>query len=122
MKTPILRLSILTVLLLSAAPSTQAQDLDAVRARMEQRISAIDALKTGGVLGENNLGFLEVRTGDDQGVAAAENADRAAVYNALAKRTGVNAESVGKARAKKIAAASASGVWVQADNGQWLKK
>ncbi len=122
MKTPILRLSILALSLLIAAPFAQAEDLGAVRARMEKRISTIDSLKTSGVLGENNRGFLEVRTGDDQGVAGAENADRAVVYEALAQKTGVTAESVGRARAKKIEASSASGVWVQADNGEWLKK
>jgi uncharacterized protein len=122
MKTRLLRLLFVSVLLLGGLPLTQAQDFGAIRARMEQRISQIDALKTSGVLGENNRGFLEVRSGDDQGVAAAENADRAAVYAALAKKTGATADSVGKARAKQIAGASAKGVWVQAENGQWAKK
>jgi uncharacterized protein YdbL (DUF1318 family) len=114
MKTHLLRLFFVSVLLLVTAPLTQAQDLGAIRSRMEQRVGQIDTLKTSGVLGENNRGFLEVRSGDDQGVAAAENADRAAVYAALAKKTGATADSVGKARAKQIAGASAKGVWVQA--------
>ena len=122
MKTHLLRLFYVSVLLLGIPALTQAQDLGAIRARMEQRIGQIDLLKTSGVLGENNRGFLEVRSGDDQGVAAAENADRAAVYAALAKKTGATADSVGKARAKQIAGASAKGVWVQAENGEWAKK
>ena len=89
---------------------------------MEKRIGQIDTLKTQGVLGEDNRGFLSVRSGDDQGVAAAENADRAAVYAAIAQKAGSSADAVGKARAKQIAAASAKGVWVQAENGQWAKK
>lgn len=122
MKTPAFRLFFVFVLLLCTVPPMQAQDLGAIRARMEERIPSIDALKTRGVLGENNRGFLDVRSGDDQGVAAAENADRAAVYAALAKKTGASADGVGKARARQISAASAKGVWVQAENGQWAKK
>ncbi len=122
MKTSLLRLFVVSGLLFAAAPLVNAQDLGLIRDRMEQRISQIDALKTQGVLGENNRGLLEVRSGDDQGVAAAENADRNAVYAALAKKTGTSADAVGKARARKIATASAKGVWVQAENGQWSQK
>lgn len=122
MKTFFIRLLFVSVLLLGATPLTHAQDLGAIRTRMEQRIGQIDTLKTQGVLGENNRGFLEVRSGDDKGIAAAENADRSAVYAALAKKTGATADAVGKARGKQIAAASAKGVWVQLENGQWTKK
>ena len=73
-------------------------------------------------MGENNQGFLEVRSGNDGGVVSAENQDRAAVYAALGQRTGASADAVGKARAKQIAAGSAHGVWLQRDNGEWYKK
>ncbi len=101
-----------------------AQDLGAVRSRMEQRIPQIDTLKKSGALGENNRGFLEVRSAsaDADAVANAENADRRAVYSALAARTGATAEAVGIARAKQIAANSASGVWIQRENGDWSQK
>lgn len=122
MKTFFVRLLFVSVLLLGVAPLTQAQDLGAIRSRMEQRVGQIDALKTQGIVGENNRGFLEVRSGDDHGVSAAENADRTAVYAAIAQKTGATADAVGKARAKQIAGASAKGVWVQAENGQWAKK
>ncbi|MFA6962055.1 MAG: DUF1318 domain-containing protein [Opitutaceae bacterium] len=122
MKKSIFSFLFIAVLTLGVAPLTHAQDLGAIRSRMEQRISSIDTLKTQGVLGEDNRGFLDVRSGDDKGVAAAENADRAAVYAAIAKKAGTSADAVGKARAKQIASASAKGVWVQAENGQWAKK
>lgn len=109
-------------MLVGLAPWVSAQSLPEIRARMEKRVSQVDVLKASGVLGENNRGFLEVRSGDDAGVAAAENADRAVVYDALAKQTGVTADAVGKARAKHIFAASAKGVWVQDQTGEWLKK
>lgn len=122
MTTPYIRLLITSIALLAAAPLAKADDLRAARARIEQRVGEIDALKQKGVLGENNRGFLEVRSGDDGGVAAAENADRALVYAALARQTGATAEAVGRARAKRIAANSAPGVWVQAEDGKWSKK
>lgn len=122
MKTSLLRYLFICVMLLGLAPLASAQNLGEIRARMEKRVGQVDALKASGVLGENNLGFLTVRTGDDQGVAAAENADRGVVYAALAKQTGATADAVGKARAKQIFAASAKGVWVQSPSGEWVKK
>ena len=104
--------------------AVRAEDLAAVRARMEQRLPQIDALKSSGALGENNRGFLDVRAAapDADSVAAAENKDRTAVYAAIGSRTGAGAEAVGKARAKQIAANSAAGVWLQRESGEWYKK
>ena len=123
MKSLFFRLLLVSAFTLGCA-TLPAQDLGAVRARMEQRIPQIDTLKKAGALGENNRGFLEVRqaSGDAQAVCDAENADRRAVYSALASRTGAPAEAVGIARAKQIAANSASGVWIQRENGEWYKK
>lgn len=101
-----------------------AQDLNAVKARMEQRLSKLDALKAQGVIGENNHGLVELRGGNAEAgdVVAGENSDRTAVYAAIAKQTGSSAETVGKARAKQLAASSAAGVWIQRENGEWYKK
>ncbi len=127
MKTSFFRLVLLSVaLLFGAAPvALHAQDLGAVKARMSQRLSKLDALKSKGVLGENNRGFVELRGGNDPAVGdvmAGENSDRGAVYAALAKQTGSTSEQVGRARAKQIAAGSASGVWLQHEDGSWYKK
>ncbi len=122
MKTSLLRFLLIGGLLLAWVPVTQAQSLGEIKARMEKRVSQVDTFKAKGVLGENNRGFLEVRAGDDAGVAAAENADRSVVYAALARQTGATPAAVGQARAKQIYSASAKGVWVQAPNGEWLKK
>ncbi len=101
-----------------------AEDLGAVKARMTQRISQIDQLKSTGAIGETNRGMLDVRDGggDAASVVSAENADRATVYAAIAKQTGSTADQVGRARARQIATASAPGVWLQRDNGEWYKK
>ncbi len=126
MKTNLLRyLSLLFVFVLgTAALPVRAEDLNAVKSRMTKRISEIDALKAKGAIGENNRGFLEAR-GEAAGAAAviaAENKDRQTVYEAIAKKAGSTAESVGKQRARQLASASASGVWIQKENGTWYKK
>jgi uncharacterized protein YdbL (DUF1318 family) len=118
------RLLLAGLLIFGAAMVSSAQDLGSVRARMEQRLPKIDALKASGAIGENNRGFVEVRSGgDDAGaVVVDENRDRTAVYAAIAQKTGSTADAVGRARAKQIAANSAPGVWLQRENGEWYKK
>lgn len=124
MNTPFLRLLFLCIALLGTTAIVRAEDLGVVRARMEKRIPQIDALKTQGAVGENNRGFLEVRAAaaDADAVTSAENADRTTVYAALAAKTGATADAVGKARARQIATHSATGVWLQRENGEWYKK
>ena len=127
MKSSLVRIVVLVVTLVigGAALPLRAQDLGAVKARMSQRLSQVDALKAKGAVGENNRGFLEERGGgggDSAAVAAAENSDRETVYAALAKQTSTSADQVGRARAKQIAAGSAAGVWLQKEDGTWYKK
>jgi uncharacterized protein YdbL (DUF1318 family) len=107
-----------------AGLSHAAEDLGAVKARMEQRLPKIDELKAKGVVGENNRGLMELRGGDvDAGDAvAAENRDRGIVYEEIAKKTRTSVEQVGRHRARQIAAASAPGVWIQKDDGSWYQK
>ena len=102
----------------------QAEDLNAVKARIADRLPAIDAHKASGAIGENNRGFVEVRKGggDAASVTAAENADRTVVYAAIGAQNGTSAAVVGTARAKQIAAHSAPGVWLQGDDGAWHQK
>jgi uncharacterized protein YdbL (DUF1318 family) len=118
-------LSIIAVLLIGfPAIVVHAQDLGAVKARIAQRLPKIDELKAKGAVGENNRGFVEVRGGSAEAgpVVSAENADRETVYAAIAKQTGASAEQVGHSRAKQIAGNSASGVWVQREDGTWYQK
>ena len=104
--------------------SAFAESAGDIRKRMEQRLPAIDALKAQEVVGENNRGFLEERksVAGSAAVVSAENSDREAVYALIAQQTGATSDSVGKARAKQIAANSHSGVWVQDASGSWVKK
>ena len=107
------------------ATNLRAADLGAVKQRMAQRLSAVDALRDRGAVGENNRGFLEARgalSGAESQTVADENSDRSAVYAALAQQTGSSADLVGRARAKQIAQGSKPGVWLQNEKGDWYKK
>lgn len=109
-------------LVTATAFAATASDL---RRQMEQRLPAIDAMKTAEAVGENNRGLLEVRPAgkaDAASLVAEENRDREAVYALIAKETGATPDSVGRARAKQIAANSRAGVWVQDAGGAWKKK
>jgi uncharacterized protein YdbL (DUF1318 family) len=102
-----------------------AQDLNAVKARIEQRLGTVNALKDRGVAGENNRGFLEARgeaSGDDQKVIAEENSDRRAVYAGIAAQTGSNGDAVGRKRAQQIASIARPGHWIQDASGGWKQK
>jgi uncharacterized protein YdbL (DUF1318 family) len=118
-------LTLFAALCLVTLTAFAAESAADIRRRMEQRLPAIDALKTSEAIGENNRGMLEVRGSggaDASSVVAEENRDRDAVYALIAKETGATADSVGRARAKQIAANSRPGVWVQDAGGAWKKK
>jgi uncharacterized protein len=109
-------------LLTVPAPAENAGD---IRARMAQRLSTIDAMKAREAIGENNRGLVEVRgsgTAAAGSLVADENHDREAAYAIIARETGATPDSVGRARAKQIAASSRGGVWVQDESGKWIKK
>lgn len=103
----------------------RAEDLNAVKARMEQRQGTIDALKDRQVAGETNRGYLEARgavTPSDEKLLSDENSDRRAVYAALAAQTKTDPDTVGRQRAQQLAMRSKRGVWIQAPNGEWSQK
>jgi uncharacterized protein YdbL (DUF1318 family) len=126
MKTPTaVRILLLFVALVFGAAVVRAEDLGAIKARMSQRQNTVDALKDRKVVGEDNRGLLAPRgslSADEQKLVSDENADRSAVYAAIAAQTGVSAEDVGRARAQKIAAASKPGLWIQSADGTWTEK
>lgn len=126
MKLPFLRLLVLLagLLLGVGVASAVAEELGAVKARMNERLGQLDQLKASGAIGENNRGLLELRGGDAAAgdAVAAENRDRQVVYATIAKQTGSSTEQVGRARARQIAAASAAGVWLQKADDSWHRK
>lgn len=124
MKTLFIRLFLVLGLFSATVASVRAEDLGVVKSRMSKRLATLDSWKSQGVIAENNRGLVELRGANAEAgdVVAAENHDREAVYVALAQQTGSTAETVARARAKQIAAGSATGVWLQRENGEWHKK
>ena len=119
------RLFLLLATLALGTVAVRAQDLGAIKARMEQRLGSVNELKDRGAAGENNRGFLEARgnaSGADQQVISDENSDRRAVYAALAQQTGATPDAVGRQRAQQIAGIAKSGHWIQDQNGSWRQK
>jgi uncharacterized protein YdbL (DUF1318 family) len=97
---------------------------DDIKTRMKQRLPVIIELKTKGIVGENNAGYLEFigAKKEQADVVAAENEDRQTVYAAIAKQQGTTAELVGKRRALQIAKKANPGEWVQDASGKWIQK
>jgi uncharacterized protein YdbL (DUF1318 family) len=97
---------------------------DDIKARMKNRLPLIKQLKSQGIVGENNKGYLQFVGGNKAkaDVVAAENKDRKTVYTAIAKQQGTTAELVGKRRALQIAKKAAPGEWVQDAGGKWIQK
>jgi uncharacterized protein YdbL (DUF1318 family) len=124
MKTALRLFAMISLAMLGFATRAIADEVADARQRIAARQSEVASLKGSGAVGENNRGFLEVRGGggSSAAVVAAENRDRTVLYAEVAKRTGVSAEEAGRARAKQIAANSAPGIWVQREDGTWVKK
>ncbi|MDX2109376.1 MAG: YdbL family protein [Verrucomicrobiota bacterium] len=101
-----------------------AQDA-AVQTRIKDRLPQMDALLSAGLVGENNEGFVTSRGAlnpEQQKTLSAENADRAAVYTAIAQKTGQPAPVIGKQRAEQIRQRAVKGVWLQGPDGKWYQK
>ena len=97
---------------------------DDIKARMQARLPTLNALKAEGVIGENNAGLLEFRSGSkvNADVVQAENNDRLEVYRAIAQQQGSTPEKVGQRRALQIRGLAAPGTWLQDEGGQWYRK
>ena len=110
----------IALILLGAFNATAAS----IKDRMVERIPAINALKGQGLIGENNIGYLDFRSSNqpEKDLVKAENADRRKVYSAIAKKQGVKPNLVGQRRAKQIADKGSAGYWYQNQDGNWYKK
>ncbi len=108
---------------LFALTTTQAVGAS-VKDRMKARIPAINKLKDGGAIGENNQGFLQYRGKQqpEKRTVDAENGDRKKVYSAIAKKQGVKVKLVGQRRAKQIAKITKPGHSYQTSDGKWHTK
>lgn len=112
----------LFALVLGFTPAVRADSLSDIKARMSKRLNDVVALKQDGSLGENNLGYLTARkalSAENAKLVAAENADRRAVYAAIAAKTKTSVSKVGQTRAASIRKTAPKGTWVQLPGGAW---
>ena len=117
-------IAIVALVLGAAAPFAHADSLSEIKVRMTKRLEQVGALKQGGSVGENNLGYLTVRkplSGEARRVVEAENADRKAVYEAIGAKTNTSVRKVGAARAALIRGTAPEGTWVQLPSGEWKR-
>jgi uncharacterized protein YdbL (DUF1318 family) len=107
-----------------ASVSSFAEDINAIKAEMEKRLPAIVELKSKGIVGEDNSGYLQFVGGkrEKEAVVQAENQDREKVYSAIAKKEGVSINQVGQRRATQIAEKAKKGEWLQSQGGKWHQK
>ncbi len=109
-------------LLLVITPAAQA---GSVKERVAARAPEILKLKSQGLIGENNQGYLEIRGaggGNAAGLVKAENSDRQMVYKAIAAKTGGSVAQVGQRAAAKRAQVAGASEWLQKPSGEWYQK
>ncbi|MEI8241631.1 MAG: DUF1318 domain-containing protein [bacterium] len=119
------RMMLVAVTFLGLALAAQAQGLDAVKQSMLARKPAVAQLLASKTVGENRDGLLEAtaKVADaDAKTVAAENADRKAVYAAIAAKNGTDVAKVGQLRAAEIAARAEAGTLIQGRDGTWAGK
>lgn len=95
-----------------------------IKERMAERLPEVVALKDKGVIGEDNLGYLQFvgAVKEKAELVQAENADRLQVYQAIAGQQGTTVDLVGRRRAQQIMDITLPGHWLQDENGRWYKK
>ena len=103
-----------------AAPASS----DDIKSRMKARLPAIIELKATGIVGETSQGFLAYVGANqpERALVEAENQDRQAVYQAIAKQQGATAAVVGQRRALQIAENAKPGEWLRDADGKWHRK
>ena len=110
----------------AAVPEAVAAESAAtIKANMQKRLPAINALLKRGVVGESNNGYLAVLgtlTEEERKVVEAENQDRKTVYSAIARQQGATVELVGQRRALQIAERAQAGTRIQNAEGKWQTK
>ena len=118
------RIFVVLAIIILGILTADAYAAESIKERMISRLPVINDLKARGVIGENNLGFLEFvgNRKEKADVVEAENMDRKTVYEAIAKKQGATVELVGQHRAVQIADKARPGELLQDANGKWYKK
>ena len=97
---------------------------EGIKQRMKLRLPAIAALKTQGIIGENNKGYLGFVTNvkKSENVITAENQDRKMVYSYFAKQQNTDLGVVEKIQAERKAQKTHKGEFYQNSAEKWVRK
>jgi len=111
-------------IIISLVISSQFVLASGIKERMKQRLPAIAALKTKGIIGENNKGYIGfvTSTTEQEAVVNAENKDRKKVYTYFAKQQNTTLDVVEKVQAQRKAEKTDPGEFFQNSDGAWVKK
>ena len=104
---------------------TAGLNAEGIKERLARRLPLINKMKAAGLIGENNKGYLAVRTKvspEQQRIVKEENSDRKKIYELLAKKTGQSVDVIGRRRALAIAKKTKTGYWLQKEDGTWYRK
>ena len=95
-----------------------------IKERMRERLPVIADLKSKGLIGENNRGYLGYVTParPSQALIQGENKDRKAIYSYLAEQQNTTLEVVEQIQAKRKAERAKPGEYIQNPDGTWVKK
>ncbi|AWT59243.1 MAG: hypothetical protein DF168_00424 [Candidatus Moanabacter tarae] len=121
----IVRIGILGALFSLFAVSLSGNEGDAIMRRMRDRSMKVEELKLTGLVGEDNRGYLQVRSplsNVQQGVIENENVDRRKIYFIIGIKSDLKVDQVGSHRASQIAVRSVDGIWLQRQDGTWYQK
>lgn len=124
------------VMLMSAAPALLAAkyDIKEMTPQVENalqnrqgRYSQIQHMKDGGILGEDNQGYVKVlkQIPDADAMASAENADRRVIYQAIVAQNNLGPAGLGPVQtafAEVQREKAASGNFIQQPSGDWVQK
>jgi uncharacterized protein YdbL (DUF1318 family) len=114
-------ISLIILATLEISESIFAED---IKARFEKRLPVIVDLKIKGLVGENNLGYLQFigKKKEKEDIVDAENEDRRILYSTIAKNRGVSVEVVERNGAVENAKKAKPGYWIQDADGNWYQK
>lgn len=100
-------------------------EVEAAALRRKTRLTELTSLEASGVIGEDNSGFVVVRTGPDtnaQRITREENADRMIIYKEIAEKNGISVNEVRKLYAERLQESAPAGTPIESSNGTWRIK
>ena len=101
-------------------------EVEAALNNRKARFEKLESLKSQGIIGENNKGFVELLGDGSQSgnIAEMENKDRKVIYQTIAEQNGITGQMdvIGKVFAQVQHEKAVAGYKIQDSDGQWKEK